>query len=220
MKRECEALKTKLYRSQLESSLLGKEKKLLKDSLLSFDQEQQQMDPTHFDKYRVERIKQLEDLIEEWSSKFSSLSSEYDGKLASQNVLIEELEGKVDGLEAKVGEGLYNPMTTRVLQLDTNPALDSLQTKLKQLDSLLAENAKLREQVTTGNSVGSIPFETFQTLENDVERLKREIQSKDTSIARLKQVFQAQIGAFRRFVNEGLGRCHIPSSPLISFIRI
>jgi hypothetical protein len=190
--------------NQLE--LYSKEKQLLKDSLASFDQEQNQMDPAHFDKVRVKRIKELEGLFEELKLKFAESAEKYEAELRQKDSLLETLGLQIDELEKKLGEGLYNPLTTRILQLDSNPTHQHIQLKLKQFSSLLSENQKLRAQVTNGSVGTGVPLETLKILESDLEQLRKELHSRDTSIARLKQVFMAKIAAFRRFVLDGLGK--------------
>lgn len=202
LKRDLEETRRTLYRNELELALMAKQKSLLRDSLDSFDQEQNQMDPVHFDRVRVDRIRDLEALLNDAYAKISQISGTSEAVLAEKSAAVQRLEERVEELEERLGEGIYNPLTTRILQLESNPALTHMHSKLGKLKALHAENIQLRQQASGG---GGVPVESLRALEDDLEQMRKELQSRETSISRLKQVFQAKISGFRRFVAEGLG---------------
>ena len=102
MKREKSNLWAKIYRLKTQIELNSKEKQLLEDSLSFFDQEQSHMDPTRFDNLRVSRINQLDELIEEWKSKYFEFNESYEKVMGEKDKIIERLETDIDHLEKKV----------------------------------------------------------------------------------------------------------------------
>ncbi|KAJ1678911.1 coiled-coil domain-containing protein mad1 [Spiromyces aspiralis] len=90
-----------------------------------------------------QRCSELEARLREMEEQFSELKREN----AALNRRYDELESETTRLERLVGEGDYDPRTTRILQLRDNPTSLDLRKRDELLESLKNENKSLLKQL-------------------------------------------------------------------------
>lgn len=114
----------KIKRLEASTTLLEKEKGYLKASLDSYDMEQKQNDSSRYDQIKSDLITHLEGLVQEWKEKALEWEAQVhefsNDELEKSRIEKEELEKRVDELQALVGAGYFNPLTTRVNTLYTD----------------------------------------------------------------------------------------------------
>ncbi|TPX35521.1 hypothetical protein SmJEL517_g02138 [Synchytrium microbalum] len=107
-------------------------------------------------------------------------------------------------LENALGRGEYNTATTSVLQLRNNPESDEFAIRQATLNALQAENKSLRERLVNRSDAG-LPIESFKTVEQDCQRLQKELVGRDTKLQRLRMAYQAKATEYREAVFKYLG---------------
>ncbi|KAJ3306067.1 coiled-coil domain-containing protein mad1 [Kappamyces sp. JEL0829] len=196
-------------RLELAQTLSQREVGFLKESLASYDMEERQMSP-NFDLLKQQRLAELEATLVEYKVRGTQLEGELKAGIHRENEhltrLVDELERKVEQLQDKLGSGMYNPATTRVLQLQDNPEANIINARKEMIDTLRAENERLHSQLRDGHGASSqIPEESYNALKTQLAQLESDLNSRETLILRLKQVFGAKIQGYRQFVQDALG---------------
>ncbi|KAJ1976980.1 coiled-coil domain-containing protein mad1 [Dimargaris cristalligena] len=131
-------------------------------------------------------------------------------------------------LEHKIGQGDYNPRTTRILQLIDNPTSKAYEIREAALQALRKENAQLLERLTmkggkattddqssvaagADHSQGSdsggalVPQQTVDNLISSHADMQKQVAEKDKRMVRLKEVWRAKAQEIREAVYSLLG---------------
>ena len=108
---------------------------------------------------------------------------------------VHSLEEQVHELERALGRGQTDLNSVRILQLKDNPSAAAEQVRWEELISLRKENEALRASTTSG-----VPSESLKVFELKIQQLEQELETKDKRMARLKQVLNAQVQAFRESI--------------------
>jgi mitotic spindle assembly checkpoint protein MAD1 len=194
--------------------LLSKEINFLRDHVRSYDQERDFVSAS--DKAVNDRIAFLESLVDEYKqkiehayhseanqSRIQSLTLELESLRSEREALrseLVELQDRIADYENKLGSGHYNPNTTRILQLMSNPEHEEFAIRKTLLDSLKNENAALR-----GSFTSTIPIESYNTLQIEYVNTQNLVAEKEKKIDRLKSIFQQTALEFREAVLGLLG---------------
>lgn len=89
--------------------------------------------------------------------------------------------------------------------LKDNPSAEATQLNENLVESLRAENERLQNMLDHGKNYDYIPRETPESLKIELENLQTQLQSKDKTILRLKEIYGAKIQDFRKCVHTLLG---------------
>ena len=201
-------------RLELSNSIQAKEISYLKEAIKSFEMEEKGLKGSSFDSTKSELIDKLQTVILELQTQVGTLQEELKTEKhkysEDSRAQMEALEEQLEVMREKLGVGAYHPSAFRVLQLADNPESRVINARLELVESLKAENVKLREQLSvTQTTTGplSIPMESILSLEKQLADLSDQVKSKETMILRLKQVFGTKIQEYRQMVQSLLGNC-------------
>lgn len=111
---------------------------------------------------------------------------------------IEALELQVGRLTYEHGCGAYDARTTRVLQLRDNPDSQEHAIRTATLERLKEENSALLETIallearkgtsTAGDGVATVPRQSFENLQKDLQTAEASVKQKEIMELRLKKV--------------------------------
>ncbi|RKP34966.1 mitotic checkpoint protein-domain-containing protein, partial [Dimargaris cristalligena] len=105
-------------------------------------------------------------------------------------------------LEHKIGQGDYNPRTTRILQLIDNPTSKAYEIREATLQALRKENAQLQGSDSGG---ALVPQQTVDNLISSHADMQKQVAEKDKRMVRLKEVWRAKAQEIREAVYSLLG---------------
>lgn len=128
---------------------------------------------------------------------------------------IEALELQVGRLTYEHGCGAYDARTTRVLQLRDNPDSQEHAIRTATLERLKEENSALLETIallearkgtsTAGDGVATVPRQSFENLQKDLQTAEASVKQKEIMELRLKKAFSDRADEFRKAVLSLLG---------------
>ncbi|KAJ2999251.1 coiled-coil domain-containing protein mad1 [Globomyces sp. JEL0801] len=110
------------------------------------------------------------------------------------NEQLKKLENHIGVLEQQVGTGDYNPLTTKILMLKDNPLSEILNNRQKKLESFSQMSVKNDSALVNEKSLS---FENHE--------LKKEVQTYEKKILRLKDIYSKKVSEFRQNVYSLLG---------------
>ncbi|KAI8899861.1 spindle assembly checkpoint component Mad1 [Globomyces pollinis-pini] len=110
------------------------------------------------------------------------------------NEQLKKLENHIGVLEQQVGTGDYNPLTTKILMLKDNPLSEILNNRQKKLESFSQMSVKNDSALVNEKSLS---FENHE--------LKKDVQTYEKKILRLKDIYSKKVSEFRQNVYSLLG---------------
>lgn len=120
----------------------------------------------------------------------AAASTEEAARLAQQVALV----------ESRLGQGLFDPATTRVLHLRDNPESAARKAEAEDRAALLeAENRALRAQLDAAGTGGAGAAAAAAAAVADAEKVvaERRVREAEKRLQRLQEVFKDRIGAFK-----------------------
>ncbi|KAG0336013.1 coiled-coil domain-containing protein mad1 [Podila humilis] len=195
--------------------------------------------PFHLSTEMSEHFNVLQSLVTSESATFVQLSQEkqsiFEAKLQLENenaelrIICNALENKIAELELSIGAGAYNPLTSRILEINDSPAARHQAVRQHMLDSLTEENSDLLKVVAQlqrrldvlsgGNSASMeddseadelpenslIPATSFKRLQDDYKRLQEELNSTKKLSKRMDEIWETKSDEYLEAVEALLG---------------
>ena len=124
-------------------------------------------------------------------------------RVKSLNAALEAAEATNAGLAHRLGNGAFNPETTKVLHMKRNPFADTKLAQMQvELDTLRGENQVLKK-TGAGPGLGdaSAVSAELATTQGKLTATEKKLANSEKSNRRLQEIFSQQIATFRESIS-------------------
>ncbi|KAF8970914.1 spindle assembly checkpoint component Mad1 [Flammula alnicola] len=200
----------------------------------SFNAEEAHMEDSHIDNAKVEQIRQLEKVLQEYKRKRTAYQ-ELDALVGGSSSLvqgrnlqnaevemkqnldkIEELEQTLFELRGEIAGGRHVPPGVRILSMADNPEQQWFDLRQAAMDRLKGENEALMKRLKELEESGAhaatqdhgeelVPRQSWELVNREKLELQDVVKQKEKRLLRLQQVFTSKSAEFREAIASILG---------------